>query len=83
MKIRLEKSYRVYEVYGDIEFDPQDYPEMEGMSDEEIIAYLNENMYEFNLNQSDEVLKDQFTFETDILKEKHFDEDEEIILVKE
>ena len=83
MKIRLEKSYRVYEVYGDIEFDPQDYPEMEGMSDEEIIAYLNENMYEFNLNQSDEVLKDQFTFETDILKEKYFDEDEEIILVKE
>lgn len=83
MKIRLAKSYRVYEVYGDIEFDPQDYPDLEGLSEEEIIEYLNENMYEFTLNGTDEVLVDQFNFETDIIKDKNYDHEEEIVLVKE
>ena len=83
MKIRLTKSYRVYEVYGDIEFNPQDYSQLEGLSEEEIIAYLNENMYEFTLNGTDEVLVDQFTFETDIIKDKNYNEEEEIVMVNE
>lgn len=82
MKIRLAKSYRVYEVYGDIDFNPQDYTELEGLSDEEIIEYLNENMGDFTLNESDEILVDQFTFETDMIKDKILDQEEEIILVK-
>lgn len=82
MKIRLAKSYRVYEVYGDIDFNPQDYTELEGLSDEEIIEYLNENMGDFTLNGSDEVLVDQFTFDTDMIKDKILDQEEEIILVK-
>lgn len=83
MKIRLAKSYRVYEVYGDIEFNPQDYSELEGLSEEEIVEYLNENMYEFTLNGTDEVLVDQFQFESDIIKDKNYDHEEEVVLVKE
>ena len=44
MKIRLAKSYSVYEVYGTIELNPEDYTELQGLSEEEVIQYLNENM---------------------------------------
>lgn len=83
MKIRLAKSYSVYEVYGTIELNPEDYTELQGLSEEEVIQYLNENMYDFTLNDSQEVLVDQFRFETDIIKEKNYNEDEEIVMVNE
>lgn len=83
MKIRLAKSYSVYEVYGTIELNPEDYTELQGLSEEEVIQYLNENMYDFTLNDSQEVLVDQFRFETDIIKEKNYNEEEEIVMVNE
>ena len=83
MKIRLGKTYTTHEVYGTIDFNPQDYPQLEGLSDEDIIEYLNENMYEFTLNENNEVLRDQFIFEMDLLRDKIFDDVEEIILVEE
>ena len=83
MKIRLAKSYRVYEVYGDIEFDPKDYSELQDLSEQEVIEYLNENMYDFTLNGTDEVLVDQFQFETDIIRDKNYDHEEEVVLVKD
>lgn len=83
MKIRLAKSYRVYEVYGDIEFNPQDYSELQDLSEQEVIEYLNENMYDFTLNGTDEVLVDQFQFETDIIRDKNYDHEEEVVLVKD
>jgi hypothetical protein len=83
MKIRLAKSYNVYEVYGTIELNPEDYTELQGLSEEEVIQYLNENMYDFTLNGSQEVLSDQFQFETDIIRQKNYNEEEEIVTVKE
>ena len=83
MKIRLAKSYRVYEVYGDIEFNPQDYSELQDLSEQEVIEYLNENMYDFTLDGTDEVLADQFQFETDIIRDKNYDHEEEVVLVKD
>ena len=83
MKIRLTKSYNVYEVYGTIELNPEDYTELEGLSEEEVIQYLNENMYDFTLNGSQEVLSDQFQFETDLIRDKNYNEEEEIVIVNE
>ena len=83
MKIRLTKSYIVYEVYGDIEFNPQDYSELQDLSEQEVIEYLNENMYDFTLDGTDEVLADQFQFETDIIRDKNYDHEEEVVLVKD
>ena len=83
MEIRLAKSYRVYEVYGDIEFDPKDYSELQDLSEQEVIEYLNENMYDFTLDGTDEVLADQFQFETDIIRDKNYDHEEEVVLVKD
>jgi len=83
MKIRLTKSYIVYEVYGDIEFNPQDYSELQDLSEQEVIGYLNENMYDFTLNDTNEVLADQFQFETDIIRDKNYDNGEEVVLVKD
>jgi hypothetical protein len=83
MKIILAKNYNVYEVYGTIELNPGDYTELQGLSEEEVIQYLNENMYDFTLNGSQEVLSDQFQFETDIIRQKNYNEEEEIVIVKE
>jgi hypothetical protein len=73
----------VYEVYGDIEFDPKDYSELQDLSEQEVIEYLNENMYDFTLDGTDEVLADQFQFETDIIRDKNYDHEEEVVLVKD
>jgi hypothetical protein len=73
----------VYEVYGDIEFNPQDYSELQDLSEQEVIGYLNENMYDFTLNDTNEVLADQFQFETDIIRDKNYDNGEEVVLVKD
>lgn len=83
MKIRLAKSYSVYEVYGTIELNPEDYTELQGLSEEEVIQYLNENMYDFTLNNSQEVLVDQFRFEMDLIRDKNYNEEEEIVMVNE
>jgi len=82
MKIRLSKSYRTYEVYDTIEFNPQDYPELEGMSDDEIIAYLNQNMDDFSVDGNN-TLYEQFVYEGDLIRDKVFDEDYDIFKVEE
>jgi hypothetical protein len=84
MKIRMTKSYRVYQVYDTIEINKEDYPELEGMSDEEVLEYLNENMYEFEIKDGYESsLTDEFEFNKDIIKDDLFDEEYELFLVKE
>jgi hypothetical protein len=84
MKIRMKKSYRVYEVYDTIEINKEDYPELEGMTDEEALEYLNENMYEFEIKDSYEgSLANEFEFNKDIIKDDLFDEDCDLFLVKD
>ena len=49
MKLRMVKTYKVYELYDTIEINKEDYPELQGLSDEEAISYLDEHMYEFEV----------------------------------
>lgn len=76
MKIRMTRSYEMWESYEPIEINPEDYPELKGMSDEEILNYLNENMYEFELKGGSEgSLVDEIMFGQEIIKDKMGDED--------
>ena len=34
MKIRMSKTYMTYELYDTIEINKEDYPELEGLTDE-------------------------------------------------
>ena len=75
MKIRMTRSYEMWESYEPIEINPEDYPELEGMSNEEIIDYLNENMYEFEIKDGSEgSLVDEIQFGQEIVKDKMGDE---------
>lgn len=82
MKIRMTKSYRVYEVYDTMEINKEDYPELEGMSDEEALSYLEENMYDFEINGGHEgSLVNEFEFGQEVIEDEHSDEDYELFLV--
>jgi hypothetical protein len=75
MKIRMTRSYEMWESYEPIEINPEDYPELEGMTNEEIIDYLNENMYEFEIKDGSEgSLVDEIQFGQEIVKDKMGDE---------
>jgi|SanBayMetagenome_1026888.scaffolds.fasta_scaffold165628_2 hypothetical protein len=75
MKIRMTRSYEMWESYEPIEINPEDYPELEGMSEDEILEYLNENMYEFEIKDGSEgTLVDEIMFGKDIIKDKMGDE---------
>lgn len=80
----MSKSYTVYELYNEIEINKEDYPELEGMSDEEALDYLKENMHEFEIKDGIEgSLSNEFEFSGDIIKEKHYDEEYQLYLVEE
>jgi len=84
MKIRMSKSYMVYEVYDTIEIDKEDYPEFESLTDQEVLDYLNENLFDFEVNGSDEgSLGGEFEFNRDIIKDKFTNEEYSLILVNE
>jgi hypothetical protein len=84
MKIRMSKSYTTYELYDTIEINKEDYPELEGLSDAEAVQYLQENMWDFQLNNSDEdCLQAEFEFNRDIVKDKFTNEEHTIHLLKE
>jgi hypothetical protein len=84
MKIRMSKSYMVYELYDTIEINKEDYPELEGLTDEEALQYLDENKWDFKLNDADEEsLGGEFEFNRDIVKDKFTREEYELHLLKE
>jgi hypothetical protein len=71
----------VYESYGPIEVNMEDYPELEGKSEEEILEYFNEVMYEDTVKGgSESTLVDEFQFNTEMIKQKYTDEEEEIVI---
>jgi hypothetical protein len=81
MKIYMTKTYSVYESYGPIEVNMEDYPELEGKSEEEILEYFNEIMYEDTVKGgSESTLVDEFQFNTEMIKQKYTDEEEEIVI---
>jgi hypothetical protein len=84
MKIRLSKSYTTYEIYDTIEINKEDYPELEGMTDQEALEYLNENMHDMPLVDGEESsISDEFEFGREVIKEKTSEEEYELILVGE
>lgn len=80
MKLYMAKTYSVYESYGPIEVNLEDYPELEGKTDKEILEYFNEIMYEENIKDgSEETLFDEFQFNTEMINQKYSNEEEEIV----
>ena len=79
MKIYMEKTYEVYEIYGPIEINVEEHPELEGKTEEEILEYLTEIMYTENIGEGQEDnLVDEFLFNTDMIKDKVYNEVETI-----
>jgi len=77
----MTKTYSVFESYGPIEVNLEDYPELEGKSEEEILEHFNEIMYEENIKGGYEsTLVDEFQFNTDMIKQDYSDEEEEIVI---
>ena len=67
-----------------MEINLEDYPELEGMSEGEAIEYINENIYDFKIKDSDEdSIIDTAMFEKDIVRDKTFDGEHKVVLVKE
>ena len=84
MKIRMTNSYHTIEVYDTIEINPSDYDELRNLSEDEVIEYLNENGFDFKLNDNNqENIVDEVRFEKDIVREKTSDEEFKFSLVTE
>ena len=84
MKIRMSKSYMTYELYDTIEINKEDYPELEGLTDEEALQYLDDNKWDFHLKDADEEsLGGEFEFNRDIVKDKFTQEEYTLHLLKE
>lgn len=80
----MGKSYKVYELYDTIEINKDDYPELEGMSDEDAFDYLKDNLHEFEIKDGYEgSLSDEFEFGKDVIKDKQYDEEYELYLIEE
>ncbi len=80
----MVKTYQVYELYDTIEINKEDYPELQGLSDEEAISYLDEHMYEFEVKDSEEgSLVNEFEFNQEMIDDDLFDEEYELKLIKE
>ena len=76
----MTKTYSVYESYGPIEVNLEDYPNLEGATEEEIVKYFNSIMHDENIKDgSEETLADEFQFNTEMIKQKHSNEEEEIV----
>lgn len=80
----MSKSYSVYQVYDTIEINKEDYPELKDLTDEDTLKYLEENMWEFQLNESDEDdLASEFQYNRDLIKDKNLNEEYALHLIKE
>ena len=75
VKIYQTESYTTYIVKEPIEIDLDDYPELEGMTNEEIVDYLEGSSCDMKAQDEDyDSLSDQL-IEQDILKDKIYNEE--------
>jgi hypothetical protein len=80
MNIYMTKTYSVFESYGPIEVNMEDYPELEGKTEEEILEHFNSIMYEENIKGgSESTLSEEFQLNTEMIKQKYSNEEEEIV----
>jgi hypothetical protein len=75
VKIYQTEEYTTYIVREPISIDLDDYPELEGMTNDEIVEYLKENSFEMKPQNEDyDSLSDELE-EKDILKDKIYGEE--------
>jgi hypothetical protein len=81
IKIRLVEYSSVMNVYDEIEVNIDDYPELEGMNEDEMLEYINKNSSSMgpisNDSYSDNLLED--LQEQDIIREKNYNNSSEIV----
>jgi hypothetical protein len=76
MKIRMTRSYTAWESYESIEINPEDYPELEGKTEEEILEYINDNAYDFEIKGGSEGnIVDEIMFSGEVIKDNQYDEE--------
>ena len=81
IKVRITESYRTYVVRESIEINVEDYPELDGMSDEDIQDYIILNASDMKPTNEEwyDSLYDELIGE-DVIRDKITDEESEIIV---
>jgi hypothetical protein len=81
IKVRMTESYRTYVVRESIEINVDDYPELDGMSDEDIQDYIILNASDMKPTNEEwyDSLYDELIGE-DVIRDKITDEESEIIV---
>ena len=81
IKVRMTESYRTYIVRESIEINVEDYPELDGMSDEDIQDYIILNASDMKPTNEEwyDSLYDELIGE-DVIRDKITDEESEIIV---
>ena len=81
IKVRMTESYRTYVVRESIEINVEDYPELDGMSDEDIQDYIILNASDMKPTNEEwyDSLYDELIGE-DVIRDKITDEEGEIIV---
>lgn len=81
IKVRMTESYRTYVVRESIEINVEDYPELDGMSDEDIQDYIILNASDMKPTNEEwyDSLYDELIGE-DVIRDKITDEESEIIV---
>lgn len=75
VKIYQTEEYKTYIVREPIAIDLDDYPELEGLTNDEIVEYLKENSFDMKPQSEDyDSLSDELE-EKDILKDKIYGEE--------
>lgn len=81
IKIYQTESYITYAVREPITIDLDDYPELEGMSNEDIVDYLESNSYDMKSQNVDsyDSLSDELS-DNDVIKDKIYGEESSYIV---
>ena len=81
IKIYQTESYITYVVREGITIDLDDYPELEGMSNEDIVGYLESNSYDMKSQNVDsyDSLSDELS-DKDVIKDKIYGEESSYIV---
>ena len=73
VNIRMTESYSTYVVRDSFTIDTDDYPELEGMSETEMLQYIHENSDEMEHKEWNQSLREA-AGEMDIIRDKILDD---------
>ena len=77
IEVRMTESYSTWVVHESVEITVADYPELEGMTEEEMKDYIMSNASDMKPT-NDELYSDDELNQADVIREKITDEDSEI-----